>query len=325
MSELEEVEVEEGNDLMADLAAAWGDDEETVEAAPVVEAVAETEKPEGEPVEQETTSETETPETEAAETDNTPPQYAPAGVREDWGNWSKGAQDAWVGREAAFEKKIQENANNARMGSEMMQAIQPFQAALQMEANSPQEAMANMARTIGVMRQGTPQEKANFLAQTINHYGVDVNMLDTALTGVLSGQPQQQAEPQQQFHDPRVDQLLQQQQLQQAQSVGNEIQQFQAGGNEFMQDQSVRNDMADILDAATAKGQQMDIGRAYQIACQMNPQVQGVMQQRKLTSNANAVVDKKNAASSVSGAPSGSGLAAPDSMRGAIEQAWDGG
>jgi hypothetical protein len=106
------------------------------------------------------------------------------------------------------------------------------------------------------------------------------------------------------------------------QQADREVAEFKG---EFLQD--VRLDMADLIDAAAAKGQQLTLQKAYDIAVSLRPDIQEVVQKRKqeeeITGKRNNVSQKLNAASSVSGTRGGMASGTSDSLRGAIEDAWN--
>ncbi len=88
------------------------------------------------------------------------------------------------------------------------------------------------------------------MADICRNFGIDINLLDQALAG--QAQPPQQAQPQQQFRDPRFDELMSrlqngERQKQQAasQRAVQEVEEFAATA-EFYGD--VRQEMADILE-----------------------------------------------------------------------------
>jgi predicted Zn-ribbon and HTH transcriptional regulator len=116
-------------------------------------------------------------------------------------------------------------------------------------------------------------------------------------------------------------QLMQQQQLQQsaAQEVGNFLSQAEFG-------EDVREDMADILESAQRKGQNLTLADAYRKACMMNDNVRSVLIQRQKASGAQqqtqAAQRAKASAVQVSGsAPMGGMKQDPTDIRSAIEAA----
>jgi hypothetical protein len=163
---------------------------------------------------------------------------------------------------------------------------------------------------------------------------VDVAALDAALVNAMGGQGgQPQQVPQQQFQDPRVDQLLgalQQREAQQVQRIRDdavrEVQNF-GKGKDFFAD--VREDMADILELAARRGLDMTMEQAYERACRMNPEISRIIAQREAAGAARSgqspIERAKLASSSVRSTPSNTpmqGASQPGNLRGDIEAAW---
>lgn len=93
-----------------------------------------------------------------------------------------------------------------------------------------------------------------------------------------------------------VTQFQQQQQQKTQQVTQQNIQQFAADpANEFFAD--VKQDMADMFDLATKRGQKISLQDAYDKAVAINPQISGVLNKRQ---TAQSLTQKRNASSSVS-------------------------
>ena len=108
--------------------------------------------------------------------------------------------------------------------------------------------------------------------------------------------------------------------------VGEEITQF-SQSHEFFED--VRLDMADLLDMASNRGRQMSLEDAYNQAISMNPEISAIIQKRKDASIAQThqqTVQAKEEAAGASLPSSGAavGKTAPTTLRGALEDAWEG-
>lgn len=192
-------------------------------------------------------------------------------------------------------------------------------------------------KVIAQLRMGNPQQKANKLAEFINGYGVDVELLDDILSGEPAKGGNGQADPNRHYIDQQmapVHQLLgrlnaqeQQQNLNRNQAYMAEVVKFKAE-NEFYTD--VQHDMADLCDMAASRGYDMPLAEAYTKACTMNPQVSAVIASRtatdQLAGNSQILLNKRNASSSLMSGQSG-GPAVTDGsdrdMRGDINAAWD--
>ena len=179
---------------------------------------------------------------------------------------------------------------------------------------------------------GTPAEKAQLVAGIVKQYGIDIEMLDSALAGQAPRVDPQQAAIEQVLQQKLapVQQMLtqfQQAQLAQqqaaAQSAQNEVAEFLSKA-EFAED--VREDMADLMEAASRRGQNLSLVDAYKKACLMNDNVRAVIAQRAQAQGAQqgtqAAQRARSAAVQVSGAaPVGALRQDPTDVRSAIEAA----
>ena len=89
----------------------------------------------------------------------------------------------------------------------------------------------------------------------------------------------------------------------------------------------VREDMADLLDIAAARGRNPTLQEVYDRACAGNPEVSKLLKQREadavLLSSADAADKKKKASSSISGKGGGPKGGGAMSLRESIEDAFD--
>ena len=111
----------------------------------------------------------------------------------------------------------------------------------------------------------------------------------------------------------------------QAETSETQIEQF-ANSHDFFED--VRMDMADIMEMAAKRGQELSMEDAYKRAVGLNPEISSIFQRREKVRGASqkgsTIRRKRNAASSVRGAPAGRAEGGNSaSIRGAIEAAWD--
>jgi hypothetical protein len=89
----------------------------------------------------------------------------------------------------------------------------------------------------------------------------------------------------------------------------------------------VRADMADILERAVHAGKSMPVQEAYRRAVAMNPDlepVSAIPSKDQVSQAASTLAKARNAASTVAGAPKTGAAKAPDTLRGALEAAFDG-
>ena len=279
----------------------------------------------GEPQDQEpATPDGQEPPAEPAGADlETPPAGLPPAAREAWGDTPQAVKEAIAKREEDYSKGIQMYASGAQRAQQMDQALQPFQQFFAINGNNPPQVIRDVLGTAATLQMGSPQQKAAAAFQLIQSFGVDIGMLDQMLAGEA---PAPGAAPAPQQVTPvdvqqAVQQALAQQQNEQSrEAISSEIAAFAADPkNEFFND--VRNDIADIMDAAARHGQPMTLAKAYERACQLHPQISGILQARAADAT-NA--QRRAAASSVSGSPSDSGTnAPPTTVRGILETAFD--
>jgi hypothetical protein len=168
----------------------------------------------------------------------------------------------------------------------------------------------------------------------IQQFGVDPAMLDQALVSVFNGQPAPQGpQSQQQFRDPRVDDLLKQvessrdvQMRQIEEAAESEIDAFaNSGQGEFLDE--VRDLMSDILSLAAKRNQRMDLQTAYKRATILHPEVSKILEERagnsRVQEQAKAAAAARRKAISGGGPPPPSGVnpATNGTVRGDIEAA----
>lgn len=325
----------ENTNLMDDLAAAWDEvDEETVDVAEQPEELEATEQVEESDTGLEDEAEPEVdgeavqgaaPEEAVAEkqpddTDKPPVGLSPT-AREAWKDAPQAIKDEVVKREKEFAMGMQKNAEQANRAAQMDQSLAPYQQLFAMNGGVGQ-TLPGLLQTASQLQMGSAPQKAQTVANLIKQFGVDISILDSVLVGEQPQQnPQQdvQALVDQRFQ--QMQQAQQQQAMQQTQAqVQSEIQQFsQDPKNEFYND--VAGDMADLMDMAAKRNQAMSMQQAYDRAIQIHPQISQIISSRTSQSSVNT---KRRAASTVSGSPGGpGGNQAPDSMRNAIESAWE--
>lgn len=198
--------------------------------------------------------------------------------------------------------------------------------------DNPLDAVEGLFKTVAELRMGSPAQKAAKMGQLINHYGIDIGMLDQSLTGA-----QVVDTPENQFSSlidkkmAPMNQILEQ--LNQIQAgkaqestaaVNQEVEQFSQNA-EFINE--VRNDMADLIDMANNRGQDLSLKDAYDRACSFHPEISGILKQRQdaesLLTSQNSIAAKRSAGSSVAGYKSGGGVKPATSLRDQISQAWD--
>lgn len=219
-----------------------------------------------------------------------------------------------------------------------MKTIEPYQAFIKAENSNPLQAIDNLMGTAARLRTGTAPELAQLVAGIVNQFGTGrfgngfIEMLDSALAGQTPKQDPQQLAMEQVLNQrlaPMQNMLTQfqqaqlQQQQQATQAAQTEVSSFLERA-EFGND--VREDMADIIEAAQRRGQNLSLQDAYKKACLMNDNVRSVISQRAKARGAqqttSAAQKARSAAVQVSGsAPMGALRQESTDVRSAIEAA----
>jgi len=328
------------DDITADLKAAW-DNSESTEETPEEDVSHETSEEtidesggwEGDAPNEEPLTAAEAGEEAGGDTGGGAEDFAPkslsATAREAWRDTPQAMRDEITKREADFQRGIQKYAENANRAEAMDNVLAPYQQLFAMNGGA-QETLPGLLQTASVLQMGSQPQKAQMLANLIQQFGVDIPTLDGVLSGQGVPQEMQQQDAVQQAVQQAIapyQQQLQQQRVQQEQAVQYQQQEIQSDIQRFASDpknefyNDVRSSMADIMDLAANQGREMTLGQAYQTACQLNPEIAKIQAARQ---SARAAQQARRAGSSISGTPGGQGdVMAPDSMRGAIEDAWD--
>lgn len=232
---------------------------------------------------------------------------------------------------------MQSHAETRKFADRFESIVSPYRAFIESEGAEPLTAFHDYLKTATMLRTGQPNDKARLVAQLVSQYGVPLQALDHYLAQSIQGggygpqQAPQQPAQQQQFHDPRLDQLLSRIQANEQQTLTQDIDKFSASPeNEFFED--VRLTMADVMDAAAKRGITMSLADAYTRACQIEPEVKKVLDQRATRGSVNqaarTLAAARHAASSVPSqrappAPKAAGTGAPGSVRDAILNSID--
>lgn len=282
----------------------------------------------------------------AAETKPPPASWKHEG-REVWASVPPAAQAEVMRREQETAQLLQSTADLRRFGEVFGRMVQPHEQMLRGLGTNAMERVGVYLNTERAMTQGTPEQKALTMAQFVQQYGVDIAMLDQALSHVVQGrqpfvQPNQAPGPEQ-FRDPRLDQYIAEQRQREASQVihevSREIDQFWTG-KEFRAD--VEQSMVMLMDGRAAERRYaaqsgvpsppiMSLDEAYTLACRMNEKVFTIVQSRAAKAAAEkaatdaakargAGVGRSGNPSRSSGAASGVGSNDP---RDDLVRAWD--
>ena len=255
-------------------------------------------------------------------------------VREKWATLDPTVQAEINRRENDINTAMREAAPLRRTLEQVNAVVAPYMHMFQAEGVQPLQAIESLLRTAASLRTAAPQQKAALVAQMIGQFNVDIGMLDQVLTQRLGPNGQMQPDPMQGVLH-QIDQRLapvqqfmtefQQMRRQGAVApVQSEIDTFANDPkNEFFND--VREIMADMLEAASQRGQILSLQDAYNRATMLHPQIADILAQRRLASAAQrsqqAADQARQAGASVSGngaPPQGSEPEAGDDVRSAL-------
>lgn len=259
-------------------------------------------------------------------------------VREHWAQLPEPVRAEIHRREVEVQRTLQESAEARKSFDAVMKTIAPYEAFIRAENSNPLQAIDNLMATAAKLRTGTAPELAQMVAGIVNQFGVGrfgngfIQALDAALAGQAPVVDPQQAAMEQVLNQrlaPVQQMLTQFQQAQQAQQqrvaeqAQTEVERFLERA-EFGND--VREDMADLMETAARRGQNLTLQDAYRKACLMNDRVMGVLRARKQAQGAQqqtqAAQRARSAAVSVSGAAPKGALQQPATdVRSAIEAA----
>ena len=272
------------------------------------------------------------PDTIPAEGANAPQSWG-VEEREYWAGLDPKVQAQIDKREKEIGHSLTTTGEARRFHDEFNQTIQPFEHFITAEGATPIQAVGNLLQTAATLQGGSPQQKAQRIAELIGHYGIDIRTLDSLLAGEAPTNPQEAAlgdlldqrlAPMNQFMQQQ--QNAQQQQFHDQQTaVGSELDTFM-GSHEFANE--VRTEMADLMEMAGRRSEPLSLDQAYERALLIRPDIQAVVQQRIAAGNAQQgnqqVAKKQQAAVSVaSGAASMAGEQKPgNDIRSHLLAAW---
>jgi hypothetical protein len=259
-------------------------------------------------------------------------------VREHWGQLPEPVRAEIQRREVEVQRTLQESAEARKNYDAVMRTVAPYEAFIRAEGSNPIQAIDNLMATAAKLRTGTAPELASMVAGIVNQFGIGrfgngfIQALDSALAGQAPVVDPQQAAMEQVLNQrlAPVQQMLTQfqqaqvaQQERIAQAAQSEVETF-LDRAEFGND--VREEMADLMESASRRGQNLTLPEAYHKACLLNDRVRTVLQGRLQAKGAqqqtSAAQRARAAAVSVSGSAPVGALQQPSTdVRSAIEAA----
>lgn len=245
---------------------------------------------------------------------NRPPSTWKPVVRGEWDKLTPSVRAEIHRREADFQNGQAQLLPDARLGSAIKQATAPYQMLIESNYGTPDRAMQAFLQTAAALQMGSPQQKLQTIVGLSQQFGIDLSPL------LQQGQPQQQ-QPQQQFRDARVDQIIANEQRREQQRQQQELQQLSGIADSWVAEQDasgnpLRPYVGDVINEMTVLIPQIKqanphfshaqvLEQAYDRAVWANPdtraalqgQRQSELQAKQLAENQNRVASAKRAAS----------------------------
>lgn len=228
-----------------------------------------------------------------------PPSTWSPKERAAWANIPPDARAAIHRREADFMAGQSQLLPDARFGAEMTKTLEPFKLFMETEGATPAQAVHELLRSAYVLRTGTAQQKYGTIANIAQRYGIDLRAFAPRPQVGPNGQPVPQPAQQQQFRDPRVDDLLRSMQSEAQQRVAAETAQTESTVNRWMNEVDakgelkrpyvgdVMNDMAAMIPQLQAADPTLThvqaLEQAYERATWANPEIRVLLQQAQQT------------------------------------------
>lgn len=227
-----------------------------------------------------------------------PPQAWRPAAREQFGKLPPEVQAEIDRVERETKATIQETAAARKAYQEIQEAYRPFEPVLASLGYTPAAQIAEHSRFTYTMTQGSPQQKAGFIASMINSSGVDLDLINE----VLSGQPPpaQQAQPQGVMTEAQLEAWFARKAQAAQQQRAEQEWRSAVQGHEFGAD-------LEKLARAIAQAQGVSPKEAMTLAQGAHPEIGPIMRQREAANAAqggNASIQRaKLAASSVKSSP----------------------
>lgn len=262
-----------------------------------------------------------------------PPVSLKPEARAEWGKVPPIVQAEIVRRDREVSDALRTSAEARRFQEEFQRTVAPYEMLIRSENSNPIQAVDRLLQTAAALRTAPPAQKAQLVASIVREYGIDIRMLDSALSGGALPPPDPHVQAVQSQIAPLVEFVnsLKQQQQTLAQrtqeEAASEIEAFFANTDEFPYAEDLREEIADLLEINARRGRQMSLQDAYARATMAHPTISKLVENSRIASSAaqqNAAAQRaKQVAASVKGAPSterGSEQVG-DSIRGALEAA----
>lgn len=266
--------------------------------------------------------------------DKAPQSWKPA-EKAKWMSLDAGVRSEITRRERDTARSLQQASDARKFASGFEQVVKPHMDRWRAGGLTATRAVEGLIQADYVLSAAPANKKAEYMAKLINDYGIDIKMLDEALSGTLpAAAPNPEdliAKVVQRYVAPLMTERQQREQQEADARQRNYEQQVelveqsaQDPAMPFFED--LRNEMADIIEINLRRGKTVSLKQAYTLAVQMNPETAAEAQKLTKQSQAqqrDAATRKALGASlSVAGNPSTLRTNAPaNDLRATIEAA----
>lgn len=264
-------------------------------------------------------------------------------------SWDEKSKAAWTKlpqevreqvakREIEVQRALTYSAGARKFAEDFQKTVQPFAHLIQARGSTPLRAVHNLMNTAAGLTVGTPQQKADIVAEIIVNYGLDTELLDSTLAKALENKGknvQEQIPPHlMQALRPVFDaanKLKEREEQAQTEAQANaaEAVETMASDPKYPFFNELREEIAEILEVAMNRGRKITMVKAYEMAVNQSDKHRDAMAQRRAASSvqqaARTLAAARNRKSATTGAPSSASQskAPPTTRREAIERAWE--
>lgn len=267
--------------------------------------------------------------------DKAPQSWKP-GVRSKWAQVDPEVRAEVNRREREVTRVLNESAQARQIVGQVAEVIRPYEARMRAVGVGPVEAIQRLFQADYVLTSSSPAKAAEYMANLIREYGIDIKQLDNALAGQPTVDPvESRIEQAIQQRLAPLGQFLQHQQAQQqaadyqrGQAALGEIEKMAQNTTKYPHFEQVRDTMADLIDFYAAKGQFESLESVYNKSVALNPELGAQSAKQAVRQQAAAINQQTQralaASASIAGSPGGSPVPgkANGSIRDAVEAAW---
>lgn len=113
-----------------------------------------------------------------------------------WNNAPPELLNAFAQREADFERGATEWKSKTEQASAVLDQFKPYEWILRNEGTTPQAAIGPLLQTAALLRTGSPQQKAQSVAQMMQQFGIPLEHIQSVFGGQSNAQPPAGMDPQ---------------------------------------------------------------------------------------------------------------------------------